>query len=77
MRRIIVKRGRWRTYTAFNLEYGDHPEVDVIWDRRRTIDRRQAEQPTPTEHRVGERRRPAPASWTASHHVIVSVDESA
>lgn len=75
MRRIIVKRGRWGTFATFSREYGGLPEVEVIWDRRTTGDRRQTSQAVLTEHRVDERRRPAPASWTVGHHVMVSVDE--
>jgi len=74
MRLIIVKRGRLSTFTTLQAEFAHLPEVQVIWDRRHAPDRRRLARPVAAEHRAGERRRPAPASWTASHHVMVPVE---
>lgn len=68
-----MKRGRWSTFAALRREYAGQPEIEVIWDRRQAADRRGRAQPVLTERRLEERRRAAPASWTAAHHVIVPV----
>ena len=71
MRLIIVKRGRLSTFRTLQAEFADQPGVQVIWDRRQEPDRRLDALPVPAERRTEERRRPAPESWTASHHVML------
>ena len=38
MERIIVRRGRFRTYELLRRTFGDDPNVEIIWDRRRAVD---------------------------------------
>jgi hypothetical protein len=36
--RIIVRRGRFVTYEQLRRTFGDDPNVEIIWDRRRPVD---------------------------------------
>jgi hypothetical protein len=36
MERIIVRRGRFLTYELLRRTFGGDPNVEIIWDRRRT-----------------------------------------
>jgi hypothetical protein len=39
MERIIVRRGRFLTYELLRRTFGGDPNVEIIWDRRRSSDR--------------------------------------
>jgi len=74
MRLIIVRRWRWSTFTRLWAQYARVPEIRISWDRRRSSDRRRTTRAVLTDHRRDNRRRGVPASWTASHHVMVEID---
>jgi hypothetical protein len=35
MERIIVRRGRFLTYELLRRTFGNDPNIEIIWDRRR------------------------------------------
>ena len=61
MDRIIVRRGRFLTYELLRRTFGDDPNVEIIWDRRRSLD-------TPTTERRG---RP-PLEWERLDYLFTS-----
>ena len=64
MDRIIVRRGRFLTYELLRRTFGDDPNVEIIWDRRRTVN-------TPTTAGIERRGRP-PLEWERLDYVFTS-----
>ena len=69
MRFVIVKRGALSTFHLLEQSCKDIADLCVIWDRRRDPDRRS--KLVAGDRRPGDRRRPAPHSWTSADHVLV------
>ena len=67
MERIIVRRGRFLTYELLRRTFGQDPNVEIIWDRRRADrterDTARAEKDALTQESVAERRSPPPVEW--------------
>jgi hypothetical protein len=64
MERIIVRRGRFLTYELLRRTFGDDPNVEIIWDRRRPMD---APKTAPVERRG----RP-PLEWERLDYLFTS-----
>lgn len=64
MERIIVRRGRFLTYELLRRTFGDDPNVEIIWDRRRPTD---APKTAPVERRG----RP-PLEWERLDYLFTS-----
>ena len=64
MERIIVRRGRFLTYELLRRTFGDDPNVEILWDRRRPVD---ARAPTSVERRG----RP-PLEWERLDYLFTS-----
>jgi hypothetical protein len=65
MERIIVRRGRFLTYELLRRTFGGDPNVDIIWDRRRS-DRTVEELGTP------ERRSRPPEQWYREDYLFTN-----
>jgi len=74
MRFVIVKRGALSTFRFLEQSCKDIAELRVIWDRR-SADRRGDVESVVGDRRVGDRRRPAPHSWTAADHVLAEAGD--
>ena len=57
MERIIVRRGRFLTYELLRKTFGSDPNVEILWDRRRS------ENPVPEGGPKNERRGRLPEQW--------------
>jgi hypothetical protein len=66
MERIIVRRGRFLTYELLRRTFGDDPNVEIMWDRRRSADG------TPRDRDIPERRSPPPAEWDRLDYIFTS-----
>ena len=53
---IIVRRGAIELFHNLHVRYMGDRGAEVIWDRRRTLDRRQAVREVPVERRGRQRR---------------------
>lgn len=67
MERIIVRRGRFLTFELLRRTFGDDPNVEVIWDRRRPMDTLGIAPGVPVEHRG----RP-PVEWERLDYLFTS-----
>ena len=56
--RIIVRRGRFLTYELLRRTFGQDPNVEIIWDRRRAPEEGAAPRPPQVERRL-----PPPVEW--------------
>lgn len=63
LERIIVRRGRFRTYELLRRTFGKDPNIEIIWDRRRSQTDARAENDALTEEAVAERRSRLPIEW--------------
>ncbi len=61
---FVVHRAHTDVFGTLQEHFAGDPDVQVIWDRR-IADRRTTRQPGTAERRLGERRGPPPATWTA------------
>ena len=75
---VIVWRGETSTYAhlANGLSdpfrgAGTRPSVEIIWDRRQAELRRRA-RPVAVDRRRGDRRQPAPETWTTWGFVVAT-----
>ena len=66
---IVLKRGEYQRYDLLHRTFGQ--TTPIIWDRRRTRDRRTITIPITEERRQIERRGAPPASWVALGFVVV------
>jgi hypothetical protein len=66
MEQIIVRRGRFLTYELLRRTFGDDPNVEIIWDRRRGPDTA-----SPNGHSF-ERRGQPPAEWDRLDYMFAS-----
>ena len=66
MERIIVRRGRFLTFELLRRTFGDDPNVDIIWDRRRPMDTT-SDSGTPADRRG----RP-PVEWERLDYIFTS-----
>ena len=67
MERIIVRRGRFLTYELLRRTFGDDPNVEIIWDRRRPLDAIATASGAPAERRG----RP-PVEWERLDYLFTS-----
>lgn len=65
--RIIVRRGRFQTYEQLRRTFGDDPNVEILWDRRRPVEL-VADASAPDTDRRG---RP-PAGWQQLDYFFAS-----
>lgn len=65
MERIIVRRGRFLTYELLRRTFGDDPNIEIIWDRRRPTDSFAADAPV-------ERRGRPPVEWDRLDYLFTS-----
>ncbi|MBI1893760.1 MAG: hypothetical protein HYS14_06580 [Candidatus Rokubacteria bacterium] len=68
---FIVRRGESEIFQLFREHFADVGFVDVIWDRR-LGDRRRVHRDVAVERRRGERRHPAPKTWSAFGFVFAA-----
>jgi hypothetical protein len=61
--RIIVRRGRFLTYELLRRTFGEDPNVEIIWDRRRPVDN------PPVD---AERRGRPPVEWDRLDYIFIS-----
>jgi len=66
MERIIVRRGRFLTYELLRRTFGDDPNVEIIWDRRRSADG------VAGEAAAAERRGRPPVEWDRLDYIFTS-----
>jgi hypothetical protein len=64
--KIIVRRGRFLTYELLRRTFGDDPNVEIIWDRRRPIDGASSD-----GHGTERRGRP-PVEWDRLDYIFTS-----
>ncbi len=67
MERIIVRRGRFLTYELLRRTFGDDPNIEIIWDRRRPMDSAAAAAGAPVDRRG----RP-PLEWERLDYLFTS-----
>ena len=67
MERIIVRRGRFLTYELLRRTFGDDPNIEIIWDRRRSIDTVATASGAPVE-----RRGSPPLEWDRLDYLFTS-----
>jgi hypothetical protein len=65
--RIIVRHGRFQTYEQLGRTFGDDPNVEILWDRRRPVEL-VADTSVPDTERRG---RP-PAEWQQLDYFFAS-----
>jgi hypothetical protein len=63
MEMIVVRRCRFLTYELLRRTFGNDPNVEIIWDRRKA-DRRNAQREFLDNRRLVQRRLPPPVQWT-------------
>jgi len=68
MERIIVRRGRFLTYELLRRTFGDDPNIEIIWDRRRPPDLQHGAVP----HDGDRRRAEPPAEWQRLDYMFAS-----
>jgi hypothetical protein len=68
MERIIVRRGRFLTYELLRRTFGDDPNIEIIWDRRRPPDLHAAVVPQDGERRRAE----PPVEWQRLDYLFTS-----
>ena len=73
--RIFVKRGEFQRYDDLYKAFASNGPTAVAWDRR-IRERRKTAQPKDGERRKGDRRGPAPTSWTGLGFVVVDAKGS-
>ncbi len=66
MERIIVRRGRFLTFELLRRTFGDDPNVEIMWDRRRPIDT------TDDTGTPSERRGRPPVEWDRLDYIFTS-----
>ena len=66
MERIIVRRGRFLTYELLRRTFGGDPNVEIIWDRRRTAESE------PGQGSASERRGRPPVEWDRLDYIFTS-----
>ena len=66
MERIIVRRGRFLTFELLRRTFGDDPNVEIMWDRRRPIDT------TGENGAPSERRGRPPVEWDRLDYIFTS-----
>ena len=71
MERIIVRRGRYLIFEQLRRTFGQDPNVEIMWDRRR------AERDTLTEEQIAERRARPPIEWERQDYLFTSKARSA
>jgi hypothetical protein len=76
---VIVRRGETNTYAHLSNRLSDpfqrpgtRPPVEVMWDRRQA-ERRAHARPVAVDRRSGDRRQPAPETWTTFGFVVATV----
>ena len=69
MHYIVVRRADFQGYDTLHKAFGQ--KVPVIWERRHSERRQNAQSPYMEERRCLKRRGAAPASWTALGFVVV------
>jgi hypothetical protein len=67
MEHIIVRRGRFLTYELLRRTFGDNPQIDIIWDRRRPTDMLPVASDAPVE-----RRQRTPLDWGGLDYLFPS-----
>lgn len=70
---LVVKRGRLSTYRMLIEQFAGFDEVQIIWDRRNGVDRRELARATAADRRGQERRKPQDRRGPAAEYVVVSV----
>lgn len=73
MQLLVVKRGRLSTFRLLIEQFAGFEEIQVIWDRRNNVDRRELARATAADRRGHERRRPQDRRGQAAEYVVVSV----
>ena len=66
MERIIVRRGRFLTYELLRRMFGNDPNVEIIWDRRRVADG------ASSDGKTAERRGRPPSEWDRLDYMFTS-----
>jgi len=67
MERIIVRRGSFLTYELLRRSFGDDPNIQLVWDRRRPTDMLATASDAPVE-----RRGQAPSEWKRLDYLYTS-----
>ena len=73
MQLLVVKRGRLSTFRMLMEQFSGVEDIQVIWDRRNGVDRRERARAAVPERRGQERRRSQDRRGQAAEYVVVSV----
>ena len=73
MQLLVVKRGRLSTFRMLIEQFAGLDEVQIIWDRRNGVDRRELARTIPADRRGQDRRKPQDRRGPAAEYVVVSV----
>ena len=63
MERIIVRRGRFRTYELLRRTFGTDSNIEILWDRRKAGNDVRCEKEALTQERFLDRRSRPPVEW--------------
>lgn len=70
---LIVRRGLSEWYYQFLRIFAAHRGLEVVVDRRAS-ERRRAQRSVPENRRSGDRRGPAPHTWTEADFIVLKRD---
>ena len=73
MQLLVVKRGRLSTFRMLTEQFAGVQDIQVIWDRRSGIDRREQTRTAVPERRGQDRRRPQDRRGPTEDYMAVSV----
>ena len=73
MQLLVVKRGRLNTFRMLSKQFTGVQGIQVIWDRRSGVDRRERSEPVASDRRAQERRNAHDRRGPGEEYVVVSV----
>ncbi len=73
MQLLVVKRGRLNTFKLLSEQLANVQDIQVIWERRRGVDRRERKETVVFERRGQERRKPQDGHGPGEEYVVVNV----
>ena len=73
MQLLVVKRGRLNTFRMLSEQFANLQGIQVIWDRRSGVDRRERKETVVFERRGQERRKLQDRRGPGEEYVVVSV----
>ena len=73
MQLLVVKRGRLNTFRMLSRQFAEVQDIQVIWDRRTGVDRRERSEPVVSDRRAQERRNARDRRGPGEEYVVASV----